>query len=121
MTWVGSLLGKSCQGTLTLAGHSEEMQGKGYLFGKHLALAWQACLDREPFQPGEFSMVYNKIKKKHKLVFISGSTGPFSLVCAPLMFTLQHKPELYQEIEKGLESVDDVDYELLRSEVFNCL
>lgn len=37
------------------------------------------------------------------------------------MFTLQHKPELYQEIEKGLESVDDVDYELLRKEVFNCL
>ncbi|XP_066262047.1 all trans-polyprenyl-diphosphate synthase PDSS2 isoform X2 [Euwallacea similis] len=93
----GSLLGKSCQGTLKLAGHSEELQEKGYLFGKHLALAWQACLDREPFQPG--------------------SGGPFSLVCAPLMFTLQHKPELYKHIEKGLETVDDVDYDLLRNEV----
>lgn len=54
------------------------------------------------------------------MVFISGSTGSFSLVCAPLMFTLQHKPELYQEIEKGLDSVDDVDYELLRNEVLKC-
>ncbi|CAG9767927.1 unnamed protein product [Ceutorhynchus assimilis] len=93
----GSLLGKSCQGTLKLAGHSEELQEKGYLFGKHLALAWQACLDREPFQ--------------------AGSSGPFSLVCAPLMFTLQNKPELYEHIERGLENVDEVDYELLRKEV----
>lgn len=60
MTCIGSLLGKSCQGTLKLAGHTEEMQGKGYLFGKHLALAWQACLDREPFQPGEFSMINSR-------------------------------------------------------------
>lgn len=93
----GSLLGKSCQGTLKLAGHSEDLQEKGYLFGKHLALAWQACLDREPFQPG--------------------SSGSFSLVCAPLMFTLQNKPELYEHIEKGLENVDEVDYDLLRREV----
>ncbi|ENN71929.1 all trans-polyprenyl-diphosphate synthase PDSS2 [Dendroctonus ponderosae] len=93
----GSLLGKSCQGTLKLAGHSEDLQEKGYLFGKHLALAWQACLDREPFQPG--------------------SSGSFSLVCAPLMFTLQNKPELYEHIEKGLENVDEVDYDLLRAEV----
>ncbi|KAF7269674.1 hypothetical protein GWI33_017290 [Rhynchophorus ferrugineus] len=95
----GSLLGKSCQGTLKLAGHSEDLQEKGYLFGKHLALAWQACLDREPFQ--------------------HGSSGPFSLVCAPLMFTLQHKPELYEHIEKGMDTVDDVDYELLRKEVID--
>ncbi|XP_050309590.1 all trans-polyprenyl-diphosphate synthase PDSS2 isoform X2 [Anthonomus grandis grandis] len=93
----GSLLGKSCQGTLKLAGHSEDLQEKGYLFGKHLALAWQACLDREPFQPG--------------------SGGAFCLVCAPLMFTLQHKPELYEHIERGTENVDDIDYDLLRKEV----
>lgn len=36
-----SLLGKSCQGTLKLAGHSNELQEEGYKFGKHLALAWQ--------------------------------------------------------------------------------
>lgn len=37
----GSLLGKSCQGTLKLAGHSNQLQEEGYKFGKHLALAWQ--------------------------------------------------------------------------------
>lgn len=37
----GSLLGKSCQGTLKLAGHGTQLQDQGYKFGKHLALAWQ--------------------------------------------------------------------------------
>lgn len=37
----GSLLGKSCQSTLKIAGHSKEIEEKGYEFGKHLALAWQ--------------------------------------------------------------------------------
>lgn len=80
--FIGSLLGKSCQGTLKLAGHSYELQQKGYLFGKHLALAWQACLDREPFTPG--------------------TVGSFSLISAPVLFTLQHNPEVYTLIEKGI-------------------
>lgn len=79
--FTGSLLGKSCQGTLKLAGHPEELQQKGYLFGKHLALAWQACLDGEPFA--------------------TGSTGQFSLVSAPVLFALQHNPSMYALIEKG--------------------
>lgn len=37
----GSLLGKSCEATLQLAGHNKEIQTEGYKFGKHLALAWQ--------------------------------------------------------------------------------
>lgn len=37
----GALLGKSCKGTLKLAGHNEEMQEHAFNFGKHLALAWQ--------------------------------------------------------------------------------
>jgi decaprenyl-diphosphate synthase subunit 2 len=37
----GSLLGKSCEGTLKLAGHRDELQKSGYRFGQHLALAWQ--------------------------------------------------------------------------------
>ena len=40
----GSLLGKSCQGTLRLAGHSNQLQEEGYKFGKHLALAWQVSV-----------------------------------------------------------------------------
>lgn len=47
---VGSLLGKSCSASLLLAQQSEELQKKAYLFGKHLSLAWQACIDAEPFQ-----------------------------------------------------------------------
>lgn len=90
-------MGKSCQGTLKLAGHPLALQEQGYQFGKHLALAWQACLDREPFIPG--------------------TTGPFSLVCAPVMFHLQHDPSLYDEIEKGKERVEDVDYEAVRDAV----
>jgi len=37
----GSLLGKSCQGALLLAGHGEKLQKQGFSFGKHLSLAWQ--------------------------------------------------------------------------------
>jgi decaprenyl-diphosphate synthase subunit 2 len=40
----GNLLGKSCQGTLKLAGHGTELQEQGYKFGKHLALAWQVIV-----------------------------------------------------------------------------
>lgn len=63
---------------------------QGYLFGCHLALAWQAFLDLEAF------------------------TGPepssFSLVGAPLAFTLEAHPELYSYIEAGRRSVHEVDY-----------
>ncbi|KAK9703866.1 Polyprenyl synthetase [Popillia japonica] len=92
-----SLLGKSCQGTLMLAGHSMELQERGYLFGKHLALAWQACLDRQPFT--------------------IGSTGPFDLVCAPVAFHLQHDPGMYAEIESGMNDIEDVNFEKIRQEV----
>ncbi|CAG9858474.1 unnamed protein product [Phyllotreta striolata] len=95
----GSLLGKSCQGTLKLAGHSPELQQKGYLFGKHLALAWQACLDREPFSPG--------------------STGSFSLISAPVLFTLQHNPDTYSLIEKGLDDIEKVDFGAVRKAVLD--
>lgn len=37
----GSLLGKSCQGTLQLGGHGSQFQRQGFQFGKHLALGWQ--------------------------------------------------------------------------------
>lgn len=93
----GSLLGKSCQGALKLAGHPPTLQKQGYLFGKHLALAWQACLDREPFQ--------------------KDYTGSFSLVSAPVLFQLEHDPSLYSEIEKGKKSVLDIDYKLIHQAV----
>ncbi|XP_038210656.1 all trans-polyprenyl-diphosphate synthase PDSS2 [Zerene cesonia] len=89
----GALLGKSCSAALKLAGHNAQLQTQGYLFGCHLALAWQAFLDLESF------------------------TGPepssFSLVGAPLAFTLEARPELYEYIEAGRRSVHDVDYHAL--------
>lgn len=91
----GSLLGKSCQGTLKLAGHSNEIQEQGYNFGKHLALAWQACLDLGPF-----------ITKDQNVAF--------SLCSAPIMFHIEHDPSILAEIDKGLESVNNVDYAKVR-------
>ncbi|KAL3282595.1 hypothetical protein HHI36_005770 [Cryptolaemus montrouzieri] len=90
----GSLLGKSCQGTLKLAGHSSDLQEQAYRFGRHIALAWQACLERQPF--------------------ISGSAGPFSLVSAPVLFTLEYNHGLYAEIEKGYHNINDVDFDEIR-------
>ncbi|XP_043464270.1 all trans-polyprenyl-diphosphate synthase PDSS2 [Leptopilina heterotoma] len=87
----GSLLGKSCQGTLKLAGHDVDMQHQGFKFGKHLALAWQACLDLGPF-----------ISKDPTL--------PFSLCSAPVMFHIEYDQSILEEINKGLDSVQNVDY-----------
>ncbi|PNF29029.1 hypothetical protein B7P43_G14194 [Cryptotermes secundus] len=95
----GSLLGKSCQGTLKLAGHGTELQEQGYKFGKHLALAWQACLDLEPFIAGS--------------QYASGSM--FNLTSAPVLFHLEHDPSLFTEIDKGVESVQNVDYDKVHS------
>ncbi|XP_013177674.1 PREDICTED: decaprenyl-diphosphate synthase subunit 2 [Papilio xuthus] len=89
----GALLGKSCSATLKLAGHAPALQTQGYLFGCHLALAWQAFLDLEAFSGPE--------------------PRSFSLVGAPLAFTLQARPELYELIEQGRRSVHDVDYHKL--------
>jgi decaprenyl-diphosphate synthase subunit 2 len=89
----GALLGKSCQGTLKLAGQSQALQKQGYLFGKHLALAWQASMDLEPF-------AMQKIPP--------GSM--FSIISAPVLFHLDHDPSLYEEIKKGRKSVEDINY-----------
>lgn len=95
----GRLLGKSCQGTLRLAGHSKEFSQEGYKFGKHLALAWQACLDMEPFMPGsQYS-----------------SNAAFSLVSAPVLFHLNYDSSLYSLIQAGAENVNNVDYEKIQS------
>ncbi|EEB14224.1 hexaprenyl pyrophosphate synthetase, putative [Pediculus humanus corporis] len=94
----GSLLGKSCQGTLQLGGHGPKFQEQGFCFGKHLALAWQACLDLEPFLP---ESQYSK-------------GNPFDLTSAPVLLHLEYDPSLYREIEKGKGSVFDVDYTKLQ-------
>ncbi|XP_055373304.1 all trans-polyprenyl-diphosphate synthase PDSS2 [Condylostylus longicornis] len=94
----GSLLGKSCQGALKLAGLPESSQKHAFLFGKHLSLAWQACLDAEPFQQSTLPL-----------------DTTFSLVSAPILFHLEEDQSLYDEIEKGKKCVDKVDYEKIHS------
>lgn len=96
----GSLLGKSCQGALKLAGLPEATQKNGFQFGKHLVLAWQACLDLEPFlQP------------------TSTKDTTFSLVSAPVLFHLEYDPNAYELIKKGYVSVENVDFKTLHSEI----
>lgn len=90
----GSLLGKSCQAALSLSGHQEKTQRLAYLFGKHLALAWEANKDLEPFH--FFFLPYQKT---------------FSLIGAPILFHLEHDQSLYEEIKKGQISVDNVDFQ----------
>ncbi|XP_065082695.1 all trans-polyprenyl-diphosphate synthase PDSS2-like [Ochlerotatus camptorhynchus] len=89
----GSLLGKSCQGALMLAGQPEELQKQGYLFGRHLSLAWQACIDLQPFLSSSLPL-----------------GAQFSLVSAPVLFHLEYEPSIYEELEKGSSSVDEIDY-----------
>ncbi|XP_037933320.1 all trans-polyprenyl-diphosphate synthase PDSS2 [Teleopsis dalmanni] len=98
----GSLLGKSCQGSLKLAGQSEEMQKQAYRFGKHLSLAWQACLDAELFQSNTLPL-----------------DTTFSLVSAPVLFHLEYDPTLYEEIEKGKISVENIDYVKVHQKVLS--
>lgn len=95
-----SLLGKSCQGTLKLARHPENVQELGYLFGKNLALAWQAQLEQEVFTS-------------------SSSSANFSLVCAPVMIHLHYDSSLYEKIERGKDDIRDIDYEDLRRTIQN--
>lgn len=89
----GALLGKSCQAALILSHHPEELQKEAYFFGKHLYLGWQASKDLETFLSDELP-----------------ASGKFSLVSAPILFHLEHDHSLYEEIKKGTESVDNVDY-----------
>jgi decaprenyl-diphosphate synthase subunit 2 len=98
----GTLLGKSCQSALLLAKQPEELQKHAYFFGKHLSLAWQACMDLEPFR-------LNKLPSDAKL----------SLISAPVLFHLEYDPSIYEEINKGIESVNDIDYGKLHKAIQN--
>lgn len=89
----GTLLGKGCQGAVMLAGQNRMQQNQGFLFGKHLALAWQAYIDMKPF----------------KLQTLPAGSQ-FSLISAPLLFHLAHDPQMYDLIRKGSVSVDNIDY-----------
>lgn len=96
----GTLLGKSCQAAVLLAKHSEELQREAYFFGKHLYLGWQASTDLETFLSSELP-----------------ATGKFSLVSAPILFHLEYDHSLYDDIKKGLESIENIDYATIHAKV----
>lgn len=95
----GTLLGKACQSALLLAKQAEELQKQAYFFGKHLALAWQASIDLEPYR--------SDLALGQKL----------SLVSAPVLFHLEFDPSLYEEIRKGSETIDDINFYQIHKEV----
>lgn len=97
----GTLLGKSCQSALMLGKQPAELQKQAYFFGKHLALAWQASLDLEPYK--------KELPLGHKL----------SLISAPVLFHLENDHSLYDEIKKGAESIDDINYYKIHKAVVN--
>lgn len=92
----GTLLGKSCQSALLLAKQPEEFQRIAYFFGKHLSLAWQACMDLEPFRLQEFP-----------------HDAKINLISAPVLFHLDYDHSLYDEIKRGVESVNNINYRRL--------
>lgn len=94
----GSLLAKSCQCSLKLAGQPENVQRHGYFFGKHFALAWQASVDREPFYTNRFE-----------------DESTFSLIGAPVLFHLNYDPASYAEIIVGQDSIENVNYKKLHA------
>lgn len=96
----GTLLGKSCQSALLLAKQPEELQRQAYFFGKHLSLAWQACMDLEPFR-------LNELPYDAKL----------SLISAPVLYHLEYDPSIYEIIKRGSESVNDIDYHKLHKAI----
>uniref|UniRef100_A0A8D9EYP0 Decaprenyl-diphosphate synthase subunit 2 n=1 Tax=Cacopsylla melanoneura TaxID=428564 RepID=A0A8D9EYP0_9HEMI len=104
-----SLLGKSCQGTLLLAGHNEPVQHLGYEFGKHLALSWQAFVELETFSHYQ----------QHS---DSNPNESFNLVSAPVMFHLEYaSPEssdkVSVQIENGTDSILNIDLNIVHQEV----
>lgn len=97
-----TLLGKSCQSALLLAKQPEELQRQAYFFGKHLSLAWQACMDLEPFRLKE--LPYD---------------AKLSLISAPVLYHLEYDPSIYKIIKKGSDSVNDIDYHALHKAILN--
>lgn len=91
----GNLLGWACQGCFLLSGHEEGLNREAFVFGKHLALAWQGYLELKSFAEGSFDKGM--------------------LVSVPVGFHLHAKPGSYSKVE-GLEWDD---YKLLYEEVMD--
>lgn len=79
-----------------LAEHPHSFQKLGYLFGRNMALAWQAHNDLS--------------------IFKNDKSNQFSLICAPLMFHLEYDISYYDKLMKDVEK-QTVDYREIREVV----
>ncbi|KAL7052048.1 hypothetical protein ACKWTF_004737 [Chironomus riparius] len=95
-------LGKSLKAALILGNHSKEKQKEIYFMGKHMYLSYRAAKDLNIFRSDELP-----------------TSGKFSLVSAPLLFHLEEDPSLYEEIKKGSESIENIDFGKIHETVRN--
>lgn len=97
----GSLMSNSCQATLELAGHSDEVQELGFKFGKSIGLAWQVHSDLQPFVD----------------TYRHPPGLPFSLMSAPVVLQLESDPSLLKEIHRCRDNVEKLDYLKLHTRI----
>lgn len=97
-----SRLGKSFQAALILGKHNDEKLKEIYFLGEHMYLSYRAAKDLSIFRLNELPL-----------------SGKFSLVSAPLIFHLEEYPSLYEEIKKGLESIENIDFDKIHKIVRN--
>jgi hypothetical protein len=92
----GSMLGAFCKWSMKFSKASSQHQNSAYNFGKNYAMTVNAFTQLLPFiEPQKF-------------------TSRFCLVSAPVLFQLDETPVMYEEIVKGRDSIEKIDYDKLR-------
>ncbi|XP_078698256.1 all trans-polyprenyl-diphosphate synthase PDSS2-like [Branchiostoma floridae x Branchiostoma belcheri] len=99
----GSLIAKSCQAAMMLAGHRMDVQKKAYNYGKHMALAHRLHADLLPFSD------------------TSDPNLPFALTSAPLVLHMEHagRAAVTDKITQVSDKSMKVDYKQLRLEILS--
>ncbi|XP_070490038.1 all trans-polyprenyl-diphosphate synthase PDSS2-like [Chironomus tepperi] len=97
-----SRLGKSCTAALILGKHDEEKQKEAYFIGKHMYLSYRAAKDLNIFRSD-----------------VLPASGKFSLISAPLLFHLEEDPSLFEEIRKGSETIENINFAKVHEAVRN--
>lgn len=93
----GSMLGAFSKWSMKFSKASSQHQNSAYNFGKNYAMTVNSFTQLLPFiEPQQFD----------------GSK--FCLVSAPVLFTLDETPVMYEEIVKGRDSIANIDYDKLR-------
>lgn len=86
----GSLLAKSCQSAMKLAGHNEEFQKAAFQFGKCMAFARQLIEDIKPFHDSD------------------EDSQQISLTSAPIIEYISQSPDNYENIMKNKKSIGKI-------------